>query len=152
MFPVWSAISTFSMLHSPASPRFVRRGRASRTKKDLDDGGQSGSDEIASDVDNVDELRDWLSLQSFSSRGMLPNEQLVRKFLPPGTISDLYGHYRATQTMLGCHSVSYLTWHPLPCFYLFFEGYLNLLISLLVFLQTKNSLDYIDTFKIYLYT
>lgn len=104
----------WSCFTRPASPRFVRRGRASRTKKDLDDGGQSGSDEIASDVHNVEDFREWLSLQSFSSRGLLPNQQLARKFLPPGKISDLYKHYRANQTMLGCHSVSYLTWHPIP--------------------------------------
>ena len=87
-------------------PRFVRRGRASQRKADLDDPNGSDFEEMASDVDNVDELRDWLSLQSFSTRGLVPHENLVRKYLPPGTVADLYEHYKSTQAMLGCHSVS----------------------------------------------
>lgn len=95
-------------LRPSVQPRFIRRGRAARRKIDLDDPDPSDFEEIASDVDNVDELREWLSLQSFSTRGLVPHESLVQKFLPPGTIADLYEHYRATQTMLGCHCVSYL--------------------------------------------
>ena len=74
----------------------------------MDDPEASDYEEIASDIENVDELRDWLSLQSFSTRGLVPHETLVKKFLPPGTINDLYEHYKATQSLMGCHSVSSL--------------------------------------------
>ena len=102
--------------------RFVRRGRAARKKADLDDPEASDYEEVASDVENIDELREWLSLQSFSNRGLVPHEKLVRKFLPPGTVHDLYEHYRATQSMLGCHCVSHFEWFQKIPYYFFVYG------------------------------
>lgn len=87
-------------------PRFIRRGRALSRKKDLDDDGPSDFEEIASDVEQTDDLRAWLSTRSFTTARLVPGESLVRKFLPPGTINDLYEHYRATQSMLGGPTVS----------------------------------------------
>ena len=77
-------------------------------KKDLDDGEDSNYEEIASDLDNEDELREWLSTLSHNTHGLIPGESLVRKFLPPGTIADLYEHYKSTQALLGGYAVSLL--------------------------------------------
>ena len=69
-------------------------------KQDLDGDGDSGADEVGSDIENVDELRGWLSSNSAKSP-FLPNQILVRKFLPPGNVMELYEEYKATQQMLG---------------------------------------------------
>ena len=87
--------------------RFVRRGRASHRKKDLDDDLPSDWEELESDVENKEELREWLTTQNCKST-LLPHNQLVRKYLPPGTVMDLFEHYKSTQTMLGCHCVAHL--------------------------------------------
>jgi hypothetical protein len=83
-------------------------------KQDLDGDGDSGADEVGSDIENVDELRGWLSSNSAKSP-FLPNQILVRKFLPPGNVMELYEEYKATQQMLGGHHVSYLG-HPWSMF------------------------------------
>lgn len=95
------------LLNNLGCPRFVRRGRASHRKRDLDDEVPSDWEEIASDVENKEELREWLTTQNCKSI-LLPHKQLVRKYLAPGTVMDLYEHYKSTQAMLGCHSVSFL--------------------------------------------
>lgn len=89
--------------------RFIRRGKAQTFKKksDLDSDGESDADEIASDMDNVEEMRTWLSTTSAKSQ-FIPNQELVRKYLPPGNVMELYEEYKATQQMLGGHHVSYL--------------------------------------------
>ncbi|CAK9073825.1 unnamed protein product [Durusdinium trenchii] len=90
---------------------FIRRGRASQKKKsDLDSDGDSGSEEVASDVENVEEMREWLSTTSAKST-LLPNQVLVRKFLPPGNVMELFEEYKATQQMLGGKPVSYTTFN-----------------------------------------
>lgn len=86
-------------------PRFIRRGRASHRKVDLDDSEDSDYEELASDIEE-DELREWLSSVNFKTYGLVPGKTLVRKFLPPGTIADLYQHYTATQALLGGYTVS----------------------------------------------
>lgn len=68
----------------------------------------SDFEELASDCENEDELRQWLSTSSFKSCGILPGETLIRKYLPPGTVMDLYEQYKATQSLLGAHAVSFL--------------------------------------------
>ena len=83
-------------------------------KQDLDGDGDSGADEVGSDIENVDELREWLSSNSAKSP-FLPKQILVRKFLPPGNVMELYEEYKATQQMLGGHHVSYLG-HPWSMF------------------------------------
>eukprot|EP00438_Fugacium_kawagutii_P005032 Skav221086 [mRNA] locus=scaffold1024:4510:7362:+ [translate_table: standard] len=85
--------------------QFVRRGRASKRKQDLDDNSPSDWEEIGSDLENSEELREWLTTQNCKTT-LLPHNQLVRKYLPPGTVMDLYEHYKSTQAMLGCHCVS----------------------------------------------
>lgn len=94
----------------PENPRlrFVHRGRASRPKPVLDDDAPSDFEELASDLENEEELKGWLSSVHLKSRGLIPGETLVRKLLPPWTVMDLYEHYKATQSLLGGHCVSSL--------------------------------------------
>lgn len=89
--------------------RFIRRGRASKRKPDLDDEGASDYEELASDVENVDELRGWLSTQGLNTGNLLPRESLIRKFLPPGNLMELFEHYKSTQELLGGHCVGFLS-------------------------------------------
>ena len=86
----------------------MRRGRAARRKPDLDDPGRSDFEEVASDIEDVGDLREWLSVQGCNQAQLVPGESLVRKFLPPGNVMELYEHYRASQALLGGLSVSQL--------------------------------------------
>ena len=90
--------------------RFIRRGRAARRKTDLDAGETSDFEEIGSgsDLENEEELREWLSTVNLKTKGLIPGEILVRKYMPPGTVMDLYEHYKATQSLLGGHCISYV--------------------------------------------
>ncbi|CAK9030749.1 unnamed protein product [Durusdinium trenchii] len=51
-------------------------------------------------------LREWLSSCDLKTKNLLPGEVLVRKFLPPGIVADLFEHYQATQSLLGGYAVS----------------------------------------------
>ena len=83
--------------------RFVRRGRAATSKDD--------DIEIASDCE-AGELRDWLD------RSMMPASlwntvrpdcnNMVRKYLPPGNVMELFQEYQAARCLLGSSSVSNL--------------------------------------------
>ena len=86
--------------------RFVRRGRAAQRKRDLDEDAPSDFEEIASDLD-TEELGQWLSTQNYKT-DLLPGQQLVRKYMAPGTVHDLWEHYLSTQNLLGCHAVGHL--------------------------------------------
>lgn len=99
----------FNIMHIQLFPRFIRRGRASRRKSDMDSDGDSNFEEVASDLENEDELREWLSSTQLKTQGLIPGEVLIRKYLPPGTVADLYNHYKATQLMLGGCAVSFLS-------------------------------------------
>ena len=89
--------------------RFVRKGRASRlqSKLDFDDEDrQSDEEEITSGPEDA-ELKEWLSTRPDAHKSLLlPGEQMVRKYLAPGTVNDLYEMYRATQKLLASPSVS----------------------------------------------
>ena len=82
--------------------RFVRRGRAAkRDDPDFD---------IVSDVDDA-ELVTWLekpglgtALQLIQQPG---DEKKMAKYLPPGTVSDLFHHYEAARQLIGAKSVSF---------------------------------------------
>ena len=69
----------------------------------MDDDAQDGEfEEINSDIENTDELQEWLSTKPTGHMThILPQQTLIRKYLPPGTVSDLYEHYKSTQQMLG---------------------------------------------------
>lgn len=99
--------SSFPLLTQ--SLRFFRRGRASKPKPDLDDEAQSDFEELDSDVENVDELRGWLPTQGCKTLNLLPKESLIRKYLPPGNVMELFEHYKSTQKLLGGHCVGYLS-------------------------------------------
>jgi hypothetical protein len=105
-------------------------------KQDLDGDGDSGADEVGSDIENVDELREWLSSNSAKSP-FLPNQILVRKFLPPGNVMELYEEYKATQQMLGGHHVSYLG-HPWSKFNINLKKYNYIYISAI-----KNHISFV---------
>ena len=70
-----------------------------------DDDRDSNYEEVESDVD-IEELSTWLNTNHSVQSGLLPREQLVRKYLPPVTVQDLYEHYKSTQSMLCAGSVS----------------------------------------------
>ena len=72
------------------------------------DDPDSEFEEIGSGMEDSDDLRQWLSTKEVNMRGLLPGEALVRKWLPPGTVTDLFEHYRSTQQLMGCQSVSQL--------------------------------------------
>ena len=91
--------------------RFIRRGRACKPKAptDLDDDTAYSEFEISSDIDNTDELGEWLSTRSTGHlTQILPAQSLIRKYLPPGTVADLYEHYKSSQQMLGQYAASFL--------------------------------------------
>ena len=93
----------------PTQPtRFIRRGRAARQKRDLDSDAPSDWEEVASDIEDTDELRGWMSQQAAQNNPFVPNQILIRKFLPPGNVMSLYEEYKSTQQMLGAHYVSHL--------------------------------------------
>lgn len=81
--------------------RFVRTGRSA---------GQDDSDfdEKADQVD-IEELKDWLDRPGKGPGWQLldPSEKKVCKYLPPGTVSDLYEHYQATRHLFGAAVVSH---------------------------------------------
>ena len=85
----------------------MRRGRAARRKQDLDNSSDSDFEEVDSEVGNTEELEEWLS-HSASKSLLLPGQSLVQKFLPPGTVADLFEHYKATQQLAGAPFVSLL--------------------------------------------
>lgn len=89
------------------SVRFIRRGRAARRKPDLDDDGPSDFEELDSEVE-MEDLKQWLSTQGCNRLGLVPGEALVRKFLPPGNLMELFEHYKSTQSLLGGHCVGSL--------------------------------------------
>lgn len=113
--------------------RFIRRGRASkpRTAVDLDDDARDVEfEEISSDIENTDELQEWLSTKPTGHMThILPQQTLVRKFLPPGTVSDLYEHYKSTQQMLGGYFASFLDYDgTIFCEEMIIHDYLHMLL------------------------
>ena len=104
-------MTNLMLLWEGLATRFIRRGRASKpaTSCDLDDDHPRDEEEISSDVDNADELGEWLSTKPTGHlTHILPHQSLIRKYLPPGTVADLYEHYKSTQQMLGAYFASYL--------------------------------------------
>lgn len=102
----WHALCDFiptfaSRQHGSVAVRFIRRGGA----------GRAGADdaELASDVDDSDgeKLAGWLegagtsiSWNIFlSTAGGADVSRLVKRFLPPGNVAELYQHYIAVSKM-----------------------------------------------------
>lgn len=98
---------TETRIFSGLISRFIRRGRASRRKRDIDSDAPSDWEEVGSDVENTDELGEWMCQQA-AQHPFLPKQMVVRKYLPPGTVMSLYEEYKATQQMLGAQYVSCL--------------------------------------------
>ena len=91
----------FLLVTSPC--RFVRRGRAAKgDDKDFD---------LASDVEDA-ELITWLEKPGLSTALQLiqsKDSKKMTKYLPPGTVNDLFTQYSATRQLLHAPAVSYAT-------------------------------------------
>jgi len=79
--------------------RFVRRGRA------------AGKDDEDFDVEGaeLEDLRDWLDQPGTGvtwQTVLQPHAKKLVKYLPPGTIADLYDHYQSTRHLFGSAAVS----------------------------------------------
>ena len=80
--------------------RFVRRGRAaSKDDEDFD---------VASDCD-LEDLKDWMDRPGQGTAWQCLNSsgKKVCKYLPPGTVADLYEHYQATRHLFGAAVASH---------------------------------------------
>ena len=72
--------------------RFIRRGRASRPKRDLDGDEPSDYEELSSEVE-MDDMKEWLCITA-SKNQLLPHQILVKKFTP----GNSHGSLRAVQS------------------------------------------------------
>ena len=91
--------------------RFVRRGRAaSGEDSDLDI-------EVGSEA-SLEDLKDWLDKPGQGGslwQCVEPSSKKLCKYLPPGTVADLYEHYQATRQLFGAVAVSHLGLHSNSC-------------------------------------
>ena len=86
----------------------MRRGKASRKREDLDDEEGSDYEHLRSDVED-EVLGDWLlTTQPSQAKVLIPGHSMVKKYLPPGTLRDLFHHYEAAQAMMGAKAASFL--------------------------------------------
>ena len=111
-YTVYDCITIWATL--PVQLRFIRRGRASRGRATLDlddDDRASDFEELNSDVE-VDDLREWLETKpSGHTSQILPGQVMVKKYLPPGNVAELYEYYKSSQKLAGQHAVSYTTFN-----------------------------------------
>ena len=86
--------------------RFLRRGRAA-TADDPDF-------DVDSDFCDVEDMRDWLDAPGKGPMWDIiqPGDKKITKWLPPGTVSDLFEHYSASRQLFGAECVSYLNLDP----------------------------------------
>lgn len=82
--------------------RFLRRGRAASA--------DDPSFDVSGDEGDVEDLRDWLDDASKGPvwEAFQPGSKKITKFLPPGTVMDLFTEYQATRQLFGDTSVSSL--------------------------------------------
>ena len=94
---------------------FVRKGRARRRVRTShghkgwqDDGGSSDSSffEAEGEEDDEADLFAWLDKATDGplQNMVLNSKNLVKRFLPPGNVSELYDHYQVVQSMLGLNA------------------------------------------------
>lgn len=96
--------------------RFVRIGRAKRRKTThglksfKHDDSDSDYFQAPSDTENDDDLRQWLDRADDTPlhNATLNAGALVKRFLPPGNLSELYDHFQVVQSMLGVSAASSL--------------------------------------------
>ena len=78
--------------------RFIRRGQA------------ASQDDESFDVegDEVEDLKDWLDHpgRGVAWQSVAPESKRLAKYLPPGTVRDLYEHYQSTRQLFGATTVS----------------------------------------------
>ena len=90
--------------------KFVRRGRA-KAKKKVDSDSDSGG--VVSDLEGEDdsaELLEWLdrSTNTEVHNAVLHAGSMVKRWLPPGNLSELYDHYQVVQSLLEINPASFL--------------------------------------------
>lgn len=83
--------------------RFVRRGRAAASDDPEWD--------LESDCQDQEDLRDFLDKPGTGAiwASFQPEEKKLTKFLPPGTVHDLYTHNTSTRSLFGAVAVSCLS-------------------------------------------
>lgn len=89
--------------------KFVRRGRAKPKKKVDSDSDDSGG--VVSDPDCDDgQLLEWLdrSTDTELHNAVLNTGAMVKRWLPPGNLSELYDHYQVVQSLLDVKAASFL--------------------------------------------
>ena len=88
--------------------KFVRRKKfKSKETKGLDSDSSDG--EIASELEDDDhELIEWLDRSSDTAvhNSCLNASTLVKRWMPPGNLSELYDHYQVVQSLLDCQIAS----------------------------------------------
>ncbi|CAE6950458.1 unnamed protein product [Symbiodinium sp. CCMP2592] len=106
--------------------QYVRRGRARPRRPgrsdDTEDELSDADQEIASDIENTEELAEWIDKPDAPI--LAASSRKIRKYLPPGNLAELFQHYRAAQTLLGRPGVGYKTfchiysarWKPILAF------------------------------------
>ncbi|CAJ1450988.1 unnamed protein product, partial [Effrenium voratum] len=89
--------------------RFIKRGQD--RIRDLDSDSEPDQDGAFNSEDEDNELKAWLDKPSSGLvfNTVVNKEHLVRRYLPPGNLAELFEHYQALQSLLGARSVSYST-------------------------------------------
>lgn len=116
---------TYTKLAECMPDKFIRRGRAKKKSRKATtiqphDSDSSDSLEIVSGPDDEDgqELLAWLDRASDSAihNSLLNSGQLVKRWLPPGNLAELYDHYVVATTMNeGVSAASFLGFVFLHC-------------------------------------
>lgn len=96
--------------------RFVRVGKAKRRKTThglksfQHDDSESEYFEAPDESEDDDDLRQWLDRADDGPlhNAVLHATSLVKRYLPPGNLSELYDHFQVVQSMLGVNAASLL--------------------------------------------
>ena len=98
---------TYTKLGECMPDKFIRRGRAKKRpmqrKSITFDDDDSNSDYVASCDDDDSDLLQWLdrSTDTALHNTFLNNQSLVKRWLPPGNLAELFDHYQVSQAMIG---------------------------------------------------
>ena len=93
--------------------RFVRSGRARKrhtthTSVISDESSEYLEAPSGDEFDDDQDLLQWLDKASDTPlhNATLHSNCLVKRYLPPGNLSELYDHYMVTQSLMGCNAAS----------------------------------------------
>lgn len=105
---------TYTKLGECMPDKFIRRGRAKKrpmqSKSLTFDDDSSNSDCVVSCDDDDSDLLEWLdrSTDTALHNACLNSKSLVKRWLPPGNLAELYDHYQISQSMIGGQTASLL--------------------------------------------